>query len=250
MTTKKFIGNLECPHCFRPYKNKGYYDRHVSACELLHKSSSQRNDDIECNAYIPDSKKLYEMILVLVEKNKVLEKKVEELSKGIVVKNKPVHMKEWLEQNYTTAQTFDDFMSRKTISDDDYKEVCKVDYVKGLGIILKKMFPCESLKSLPIQAFAKKSDVLFIKTGDGWSTMTSNEIEGLISVISKQLFTKFVSWQESNKHRMTDDSYNEEYMDMLQKILGSHHKSDTFLLKIKRNFYKHLGPIHISIDHV
>ena len=230
----------QCAFCLREYKIKVYFDRHVAACELLRKSTSDRNDDVEKNADIPDVRKLYEMVLVLAQKNKALEEKVEELSKYVAIKKKKLHVKEWLDQNYSIIQTFDSFMLTKNLTRDDYKTVCKYDYIEGITMILKTMFPIDSESTLPIRAFDQKDNTFFVKNDDGWNTMSTTELEGLIASIGKQLMTMFVSWQEANKHRLTQDSYIEEYMDILQKMLGSSFSNEVILSKVKRNLYKHL----------
>lgn len=230
----------QCAFCLREYKIKVYFDRHVAACELLRKSTSERNDDVEKNADIPDVRKLYEMVLVLAQKNKALEEKVEELSKYVAVKKKKLHVKEWLDQNYGMIQTFDSFMHTKKLTRDDYKIVCKYDYIEGITLILKNMFPIDLESTLPIRAFDQKDNTFFVKNDDGWNTMSTTELEGLIASIGKQLMTMFVLWQETNKHRLTQDSYTEEYMDILQKMLGGNYSNEVILSKVKRNLYKHL----------
>lgn len=229
----------ECPYCFRTYKLKVYYDRHISACELLQKSNMRRDDD-DVIADIPDSRKLYEMVIALAVKNKALEEKMEELSKYVSVKKKRLNVKEWLDQNCSNIRSFASFMSKKTITTDDYKDVCKYDYLEGIIMILKKMFPLDSDNSIPIRAFDQKDNTLFVKNDDGWNTMSTIELEGIISSIGKQLMKMFVVWQEANKHRLSQDSYTEEYMDTLQKMIGSNFNNDIVVVKIKRSLYKHL----------
>ena len=230
----------DCACCFRRYQSKVYYDRHVSACELLHKTTRQRADELELIGDIPDARKLYEMVLALAMKNKALEEKIDAITKCMDVKKKQVPVKEWLDQKYCGVQTFDSFMSKKTITSCEYAAVCKYDYVEGIIMILKKMFPIELASSLPLKAFDQKENTLFVKNDDGWNIMSNIELEGVVASISKQLMKRFVEWQESNKHRLTEDSYVEEYMSTLQKMLGSNYKSDSILLKIKRGMYKHL----------
>lgn len=230
----------ECAFCVRSYKSKVYYERHVSACELLHKSKKQRADELDIISDIPDSRKLYEMVLALAVKNKALEERIDALTKCMDVKKKRVPVKEWLEKNYCDILTFETFMSTKTITASDYAAVCKYDYVEGIIMILSKMFPVESEKTLPIKAFAQKENTLFVKNDDGWNVMSNIELEGIVASIGKQLMTHFVEWQESNKHRLTEDCYVEEYMTTLQKMLGSKYKSDIALVKIKRGIYKHI----------
>jgi len=239
MTSKSIY---QCEHCFRNYKLKIYYDRHITACELLCKGKKQRSDEINNSEIIPDNKKLFELIIALSIKNKELEEKVIKLTKHIDIK-KRVPIKEWLETNYKKVITFESFMLNKTITVEDYNYLCKNGYVEGMIMILKNLFPQSLCSQLPIKAFNQKDNTLFIKNEEGWTIMTTIELEGIISTFGKQLMTYFVEWQESNKHRLTEDNYIEEYMTILQKIIGC--KSESVLLKIKRGLYKH---VKINLD--
>lgn len=227
----------QCPYCLKQYKIKSYFNRHVSACDLLRKSSFERNDDMEINKDIPDIRKLYDMVIALTNKNKTLEEKVEKLSKYVEIKKKQIHLKEWLDQNYMTIQSYNLFMLTIKMTKDDFELVCKYDYIKALTIIFKKIFPFELQSILPLKSFEQKENTIFIKNDDGWSIMTNTDLENIITIIGKQLMTLFVSWQESNKYKIKQDSYVEEYMNILQKMLM---RNEIILSKVKNSLYKHL----------
>ena len=45
-----------CPYCCKQYKKKGFYEKHILACEIIH-----RNDDDEMNETIPTHNQLYKL---------------------------------------------------------------------------------------------------------------------------------------------------------------------------------------------
>jgi hypothetical protein len=223
-----------CSNCYRSYKIKGYYDKHISACALLHKSNKERREDDEP---IPDHSQMYDMILVLVEKNKKLESKIDELSKWANIKKKQVHVKEWLDENYPDNITFDALVKNIEIDLEQYYLFCEQDYIDGCIMIIKSLLP---LSELPIKAFDQKPDIFYIHTLSGWKTMQPNELERALTMIERKLMTHFVKWQNTNKHRMHNESYISEYTTILQKVIGGNFTKTQTYSKIRKKLYKHL----------
>jgi len=50
----------------------------------------------------------------------------------------------------------------------------------------------------------------------------------------------FVDWQNANKHRIADESYQKTYTDNIQKVLGGNYSKRNPNMIIKRNLYKYL----------
>ena len=157
-----------CPCCMRKYVVKTYFDRHVAACELVHKSKKERQQDIEILSDTPDQRKLYEMILALASKNRELEEKIAGLEKWANIRKKRLHVKDWLDENYQNVVTFDYIIDEIRITKDHYELICEYDYIEGITMILKQLFPLENEADLPLKAFDQKDNVLFIKQEDGW----------------------------------------------------------------------------------
>ena len=231
---------LQCPCCFRKYKMKVYYDRHISACKLLHQSKKERQDIIETRADTPEVRELYEMILALAEKNKELEAKVEELTKWANIKKKRLHVKEWLDEHYPDAETFDSVIAATDLTDEQYDFVCKYDYIEGIIMILKTIFPLDDESSLSIKAFDQKDNTFFVKKEDGWAVLSTSELENMISIIGKSVMTKFVDWQTKNQHRLHEDSYTEVYTSTLQNVIGGNYTREQSFTRIRRGLYKYL----------
>ena len=232
--------DLSCPCCFRQYKMKVYYDRHVSACHLLHQTKKERADTVETRADTPDVRKLYEMILALAERNQVLEAKVEELTKWANIKKKRLHVKEWLDEHYQDVETIDSAIAVIELTDEQYDFVCKYDYIEGIIMILKAVFPLDNESSLSIKAFDQKDNTFFVKKQDGWAVLSTTEIENMISKIGKSVMTKFVEWQTKNKHRIHEDSYTDVYTSTLQKVIGGNYTREQSFTRIRRGLYKYL----------
>jgi len=229
-----------CPCCSTPYKIKLYYERHVSACELLHKSNKERRDLDEKHCEIPDVSTLYDMILTLARKNKELEEKIDELSHLSLIKKKQIHVNTWLNEHHSQVALFTDFMKQNPISHEDYERICTHDYMNGLTSIIKNMFPDKHNPNLPLKAFDQKENTLFIKKEKGWCLIQNTDLEGMIRHIEKQLMSKFVEWQDKNKHRMMDDRYSQEYTDILQKVLGNNFNNATLITTVRKLLYKQL----------
>ena len=231
---------LTCPCCFRKYKMKVYFDRHVSACSLLHQTKKERDDAIETRADTPDIRKLYEMVLALSEKNQALEAKVEELTKWANIRKKRLHVKEWLDEHYQQIETFNSSIAEIQITDEQYDYVCKYDYIEGIIMIFKSLFSIDDEQSLSIKAFDQKDNTFFVKKQDGWAVLSTSELENMISTISKAVMNKFVEWQTKNKHRLHEDSYTDIYTSTLQKVIGGNFTREQSFARIRRGLYKYL----------
>ena len=229
-----------CPCCMRKYVVKTYFDRHVAACELVHKTKKERKQDIEAHADTPDHRQLYEMVLALASKNRELEEKIEALEKWANIRKKRLHIKDWLDENYENVATFDAAISDFRITKAHFEAICEYDHVEGITMIMKQFLPLENEADLPLKAFDQKENILFAKKADGWETLTPSELNAVITRISKQIMEYFVAWQEENQHKTEQERYQEIYMDRLQKVIGSNFKKDQIYTRIRRNLYKHL----------
>ena len=229
-----------CSFCMRKYKVKTYFDRHVATCELVHKTKKERNQDMEALADTPDHRQLYEMVLALSLKNRELEEKIAGLEKWANIRKKRLHVKDWLDENYKDVASFDILIDELRVTKNHFEIVCEYDYVEGITMILKEYLPLENEADLPIKAFDQKDNVLFIKNNDGWETMSSNELNQVITGIAKKIMDHFVQWQETNKDKTEQDRYQDLYVDRLQKVIGGNFKKDQIFTKIRRNIYKHL----------
>jgi len=231
---------FNCPNCNRVYKRKIFYDRHISACELLQKSKQDRTDDIERCSDTPSLRSLYEMMISLATRNEALERKVDELTKCVSIKKKQMNVVDWLDNIYKNVPTYSKYIEENTVSPEDMELLWKYDYIEGIIHILRNWFPIENENNLPIRAFDQKDNTFFINTESGWKVMNTSQLENLIGRIGKEIMNHFVIWQDKNKHRMERDDYAVEYTTKLKKVIGGKFTKEQCNNKIRRNFYKYL----------
>ncbi len=229
-----------CPHCLRKYKIKTYFDRHVAACQLLHKTSKERTDEIEVRSDTPSHRELYEMLIALAKRNQELEGKIDELTKWANIRKKRLHVKDWLDENYKTVPNVSDIFGNLKITDEDYNAVCEFDYIEGITMIMKRLLPLENENDLPIKAFDQKDNVLFVKKDDGWESMNQCELMMIINDIGKRIVAIFVEWQNKNKSLMSSEKFHDIYLIRLQKVMCANFTKDQVYTRIRRNMYKHL----------
>lgn len=239
-STIKIKPRYRCKHCNKCYTRKVYFNRHVAACELISKTPKERRGDDEAACDVPSVAKMYDMILALSARNKVLEERVEELTKWAAIRKKRLHVVQWLNDNYKETTCFSDYIAEFVIDVSHFNLVIKYDYCDGIFCILKKMFPVDEEERLPIMAFDQKDNTLFIKKVDGWHQFTIEEYQLFVGGIAKKIMGHFVDWQNANKHRISDENYQKTYTANIQKVLGGNYSSRNPNIIIRRNLYKYL----------
>jgi len=188
----------------------------------------------------PNIRELYEMILTLSDKNNKLEKKLEELTAISGIKKK-LPVKEWLDQHYADTNTYDTFLNSLVITTKHYNYVTEYDYIEGIIMVIKEIMPIADDTIFPIKSFDKKNNTFFIKRSDGWGVMLNDELGRLIVTIEKKIMGHFVSWQQSNIHKIHSDRYSEEYTATLQKVIGGNFKKDAAYIKIRKFLFKYVN---------
>ena len=77
--------NYSCHCCGKSYKKRETLDRHTVLCEILDKAQNTKNKSIiiENDEIIPSPKQMYNILVELTLKYRVLEEKMEQAQKWI-----------------------------------------------------------------------------------------------------------------------------------------------------------------------
>jgi hypothetical protein len=157
----------KCGYCSKSFTRKSYYDRHVLVCELLIKSTKERNLDTEEKQDTPTVRKLYEIIMEMSLKYQKMEKKVEELSKYIDNKKRKLNIVDWLNSNYKNAgERFDIWYKTIKVERKHLETIFTRDYVNGIFHVLKDyldIYIKNDDKEIPIRAYDEKDNILYIR---------------------------------------------------------------------------------------
>ena len=91
------MSEFQCLYCFKTYKQKYNFNRHVSICKFLKSSEKEQQNNIELESEkIPNAFEMFQLIKELsMEKNENLKKRVSKMETKDS-STKKVNFKEWL----------------------------------------------------------------------------------------------------------------------------------------------------------
>ena len=121
---------INCPCCFKCFKKKGCYDKHIMYCREL------------AFTKIPTNTQLMEMIANLTDKYNGVQKRITIYQKSNLYKNRKLDVLKWLNDSNNTDENkglsfinaFDDI----DISIEDLNFIFDSNYVKGVCEIMKR----------------------------------------------------------------------------------------------------------------
>lgn len=232
-----------CKYCFREYRRKTYFDRHILVCEIVSKKTIEKEEEADT----PSVRKLYEIILELAKKNNELEKKVNQLSKWVDVKKKKINIIEWLETNFTPNITFRLFVKNisETIDRKQLEKIFEYGHIQGLSRIIYSLIDNYKDDNVPLKAFEQKDNYLYIYDYDEsenknkWNIMYQGVFNKFISDISKLIMKEFNDWKDENTHKIMNDDFAIQYHTNLLKVIGGQMSIEQVNTRLKHNLYKH-----------
>ena len=235
----------KCKHCDRGYKSKNYYNRHVLVCEILSKSTAEREQEDEELADTPSMRKMYELLLEMSFKYSNLERKYNELHKSIESKRKKLNIIDWLNNNYTIATKFADWCRDLKLGRKHLEFIFETNYIPGIINIFEEFLPISKEVELPIKSFDQKLNTLFVYIDDEkkWRVMSEDDFKIMVSVISKQIMGEFVKWQDENSNlnkNNRNDKFDIEYALNIQKVIGAKYTKQQLYTKIHHSLYNYL----------
>lgn len=233
-----------CNTCRRGYQRKIYYSRHVTVCELMSKTIKERQLENEESDDTPSVRVMYDVILELVHKMKLMEQKMHELTKWIDLKKQKIDTVDWLNQehkkNPVNLLSFEDFISTITAQRKHLEYLFHTDYSCGILNLLQDVLPLEESNRHSIKAFDQKNNVLFAYNGAQWIILPEKSFQQLVNGVVKQLLDEFVLWQEENSEMMEQDEFAIKYSANVKKIMGGGLTREQVYGRVKLDLYKYL----------
>jgi hypothetical protein len=263
--------NYICCNCSKKYKSKTNYDKHRIICNLMSKTSKERRIENEDIDNTPTVRELYSIILNLINKCEMMERKIEKLTNIYNKENKKINVIEWLNsdksitENETnidgilTKPIFSEWVETVTITEIDMEYVFKNNFMDGLKHIIKKLLreTEDSNISFPIKAFEQKEGLLYVYDNSNnqkdnncqnsivddniiekkWSIMSKEKINLLFSKISKGLIKQLIIWKDKNINKCSDDSFAKIYSNNVKKIIGGNLSIEDQQFKFRKYLY-------------
>lgn len=228
----------QCQTCNKQYYEKFNYDRHVPACEFLHRSRRAHNHAIDMEEDIlPSQREMYRLMQEMTLEISKLKVEVKKLKQ---IQTKKIDVLEWLNnQQIQPVITFKEWIIRilypeiQHVLDTVYQE----DLLMGYKRLLRRLITDQT--QLPVRAFDNKPNHLYIyekvpisvnvsETQYHWRKITIEEMDRILTQIDKQFVNNFRTyWYEVHKDKMGQEDYKDMYVNNYAKILGGDRMSDT-----------------------
>jgi hypothetical protein len=216
-----------CKHCFREYKEKFNYDRHIGFCEFSHKTIRERDHEIESFEKPPSINELFSFVKELVIRIDKLEKENEHLKKITAISKKKLGFGDWLNFHNKPSITF-----TKWLSEIPYhlylNDVFNQDLISGTVASLQHK---NSDVGYPIYAFVEKQNGFYIydemtddesETKLKWIWIQGSDFDKWLNYISQSFLIEFKKWCDEHKKDIdTNEVMKEKYYSNFQKVLGN-----------------------------
>ena len=233
MTSKHIIN---CPCCFKIFKKKGCYEKHIFDC--------QRTNDIRN----PTNKELYAMISVLTEKYNNVQNELVTLKQHTYTQNKKIDVLHWLNSHdvQNKQYNFYDHIHNMVIDMNNLEFIFKNGYVDGVFTIF-----ITHLQSIDhtqiIKCFEQKKNLLYIFDNQ-WKLLDDKQFVVLFSDIHKKVLNVFDEYKIINEDKMLDEDYQTEFNNNFMKILCVDMSFETQYKRFKSKLFNNLKENFKSIE--
>jgi hypothetical protein len=204
---RKRMDEFECTYCYRKYRKKDNYDKHISCCEFFYRSRREHPDTIY--EPIPTQRELYQLVKELSYKCDKLQQKIEKLE----TTNRNMHRKQITEylKEYVPEINAYAWAHQIEIQEPHLKTVFENTIVEGIKHVIRDHISIISL--LPFCCFYQKNNVLYAYNNENdednenmkshseskWHVITNIELDKIISIVSYKFLKAFVEWKQTNE---------------------------------------------------
>jgi hypothetical protein len=244
-----------CTYCGKGYKSRNSvaFEKHITLCELLKKSSSFNKDSLIEDDDIPSNKKMYLLLLELGNKYKKLEEKIEEINKYVIKKKKKIDIIEWLNTNIIPQYTFEELSDKIIITDTLIEFLLNNSFNDALNeLFSNNIFTSNETKkekevNVPLFAFSQKINTLYVydkieqseKTKKyEWQELSREKLVRFLNIIQKKFSQLFFEWKKRNKDELKQNENLTHLSDKaLVKIMTPEFKEEKTYTKFKNIIY-------------
>lgn len=231
---------IVCLCCGKSYKYKSGFYRHRKRCNELddiHKGTLQTTNSI-IEKYTQDDTNglLMKAIITATETNSKLCERIVALENTVASTNKVVNnntitnninkqelnINVFLNQECKNAMNLKDFLKNIRLNTDDLDYTATNGYIKGITNIFIRNLEEMALNERPIHSIQDNANHQFyIKDENKWECDKKDEkLEHSIDTLTKRQINKIKDWESQHPHWETSDRGIEEYMKIVQTIMG------------------------------
>ena len=240
---KRTMGDYTCTYCYRHYKMKDNYDKHIRCCEFFHRSRREHPD----TAYeqVPTIRELYHLVQDLACKNEELQKKIARLENNHTTRTRK-NINDYLHDRLPTISAFE-WARSFVIQQHHLDTIFEGTLTDGIKQCIRDHLQTIGVGIVPICAFTQKPNVIYAyntidcedpSAETNWHVMTNAELDKFIFIISYKFLQAFMEWQRDFQHLLKtsiDDDEEETEHTIRQQQVNDEIKNQHILYMIKIN---------------
>jgi len=229
--TSSTNGILNCPNCFKVFKKKSFFEKHLSICER-----SKKYDQKE--EIIPSNKELYILVNRLFEENNKLRSELNYVKSKINIKYKKIDIETWLNKNINNYECFFTFLNN--FIDDMQVNIIDSLLEKGfINTIIEEIYAILFIENKYIKCFKEFKNTIYIRTNEKWIILEDDILLDYIKKINVQIFYLLDLYTDTNKDKFkNNDSFQNYYNKNLKKIISNNLTFEQKTTKIKNKLYE------------
>lgn len=214
--------------CGKEYKRLKNFQEHRALCEMLRVNGEENLEHLHDS---PSHTEMWFAMKELIKKNKILEKKVNELTSWAKKQKKKLSLIDWLNEKYKYNKNGIDAIKESELNQEDLHMVFQHDLIKGIVYILDRLINENTEKY--IKAFDQKLNTLFIYHNGGWKILDDDELKSIIQIIRRRLYSELNAYTKKNEKKFDDLDNNDNYYQNISKVMGYNDGSEVKKIKFK-----------------
>jgi hypothetical protein len=197
--------------CGKTYQRLKTFQEHRALCEMIRLNRSDLQDTLDT----PSMREMWLAMQELINKNKRLEKRVDELSSWVRKRKNKLSVTEWLDNNITPKICFNTFTKNIIIDDSDLTVMFDNNFIESISLIILKRVEEKEREEMPLQSFNQKSGKLFVYLNNKWKNLEIKELCKIIDELHNKIKNRFSEYRKTiNMGDM------ETFYQKIMKIMG------------------------------
>lgn len=234
-----------CEYCNKKYTKKTDLKKHELMCELLHKTEREKQIEEENRSDLPSHNQLCAIVMELLHKNKVLEDKLNQITKWAERQRKKMSITDWLKDNVTPSISYSEFKEQLShnITQEHVEHLIDNTFIDTIHRVFTST-DCSSL-----YCTTQKQNVFYIyrkvhsETGalDKWDLMVKEDFVDLLNYMHSKFLRELIKWKRNNNDIISkNEQMSKLYNKMMIKFSEIDFAQDATLFRIKTALHTHL----------
>jgi len=228
-----------CNHCTKEYTKKTSLVRHQLLCEFLHKSTREKQIDLEETGTMPSYTELVFIVQELAYKHSQVEKKLTEMEnlQSIQYKKCKVNVEEWLNQHKKPPYIYAEIVNQLNFQQEHVKMLFETKLIP----IICKLLETNLVKLACPLYCVKNALYCYIDETSKWVELEKKVLIQMLNKIYNLFLNGLCDWRVANIERLNaSDKLSISYNQAMIRLMDVDFNQDVNLNKIKTHLCNHL----------